>query len=374
MKNKLVEKTRVTHIITGLGGGGAEAMLYKLLLNTNQEKFHLQVISMTDMGVYGELIENELKIPVYTLNIKNVTSIFKAIYKGLKLCSKCDVIQTWMYHANLFGLLIGKVLRKKIIWGLHHSDLSKKNNKSTTILIAKMGAFFSKFVNYVVSCGDVVKKVHVEIGYKEENNIVIPNGFDTFNFSPKMYSNNLKSSLGIREEKKVILHVARWDPLKDYNNLLNGIAILKKIRADFTLILVGKDIDHNNKELINLIQEYDVEDVTLPLGRREDIPLFMASADVFVSSSSAEGFPNVIGEAMASGTYCVVTDAGDSGYIVGDFGTIVPVSNPAALADSIHDVLNMSPIIYRQQVWDGRQRIIDKFDIKSVANEYEKLY
>jgi len=100
----------------------------------------------------------------------------------------------------------------------------------------------------------------------------------------------------------------------------------------------------------------------------------MSSADLFVSSSLDEGFPNVIGEAMACGTPCVVTDAGDSAYIVGNTGVVVPPNDSGSLAKGITEMLSYDSEGRRKIGLQARQRILDNFDIKNIANQYENLY
>lgn len=279
-----------------------------------------------------------------------------------------------MYHANFLALVIGKLLRKKIIWGLHHSDLSDENNKRSTIMIANQLGKFSKFINQVVSCGENVQKEHVRYGYSSKNNIVIPNGFDTSNFSPTNRLTNFKRQMKIPENKKIMLHVARWHPLKDYSNLLKSINKLRNLREDFVLLLVGEKIHKDNLDLMNMINKYDLTNLVFLLGRREDIPVLMASADFFVSSSVGEGFPNVIGEAMMSGLYCVVTDAGDSRNIVGSFGEVVPVNDSFALANGLNSSLELTDQKIKRITTKARARVTEKFDIENVTKEYEKVY
>lgn len=363
---------KIIHLITGLGGGGAESMLYKLLQFSDRTKYDIEVISMLDLGVYGERIEQDLNIKVHTLNLSKASLNIKAIIKCLTIVKDCDLIQCWMYHANLFGMFIGKVVRKKIVWGVHHSDLSRQNNKITTIWIAKFSSLLSPFVDQVVSCGYEVKKVHDAIGYSKKNNIVIPNGFDVEKFSPNLKYQS--TDILFSQEYKYFIHVGRWDPLKDYENLLAGISILKESIQSFRLLLVGTDINEHNKELMGLISYYEVDDYVTLLGRREDIPLLMANADFLVLSSRGEGFPNVLGEALCSGTLCVTTDTGDCKIIVNQYGGIVRPENPRELAQSLQRMLNLQYNEYRDLTISGREWIIEHFEIGTITKKYEEVY
>ena len=111
------------------------------------------------------------------------------------------------------------------------------------------------------------------------------------------------------------------------------------------------------------------------LGERRDIPRLMSALDVFVSSArSGEGFPNTIGEAMASGVPCVVTDVGESANIVGNWGRVVVPNNSGLLAAAIIDVLSLSP--QERHIWGQkcRERIARKYAIGNVSEEYRQIY
>ena len=100
-----------------------------------------------------------------------------------------------------------------------------------------------------------------------------------------------------------------------------------------------------------------------------------SSLDILVSSSSwGEGFPNVIGEAMSSGVPCVVTDVGDSSYVVGNAGLVVPINDASILAKNILELLNKSTKEYLQISRKARSRVIHKFSISDVTKKYEKTY
>jgi glycosyltransferase involved in cell wall biosynthesis len=92
------------------------------------------------------------------------------------------------------------------------------------------------------------------------------------------------------------------------------------------------------------------------------------------SSSSGEAFPNVIGEAMACGTVCVVTDVGDSAYIVGDAGFVVPSRSPQGLAKGWIQVLEMDQETRRSFEERARQRVDTNFNLPRIASRYENLY
>jgi len=147
-----MEKVKVTHIITGLNMGGAETMLYKILKYRNIDNYKLKVISMMDKGIYGDKIKG-LGVEVITLNMKQGRPTLKGFIKARKAIKDTDVIQTWMYHADIFGFLLYKTSKvKRLIWGIRRNNLDSRLNKKSTIYIAKLNSIISKRVDTVVSC------------------------------------------------------------------------------------------------------------------------------------------------------------------------------------------------------------------------------
>nr|WP_269816517.1 MULTISPECIES: glycosyltransferase [Lysinibacillus] len=172
----------------------------------------------------------------------------------------------------------------------------------------------------------------------------------------------------------ILLHVGRWDPLKDYENLLASLKQLKQKRQDFYMFLVGYEIESSNEVLRQMIENAQLEQFTFLLGSRDDIPQLMAAADLFILSSSGEGLPNVLVEALASGTCCVTTNVGDCEFLVGNYGEVVPSKDAVALSKAINRALNYDSKTYEQKANLGRAHVLANFEIKHVAEQYQSLY
>ena len=164
-------------------------------------------------------------------------------------------------------------------------------------------------------------------------------------------------------------------PMKDHGNLLRAAGLLKRRGLDFTLLVIGQRATEDNAELMRLIEEADVGDCVRLLGERHDMPDLFAGLDgLVVSSAWGEAFPIVLGEAMASGVPCITTDVGDSAYIVGDAGTVVPPRNAEALADAMAELL-AKDIGERSALGArARARIKENFALADVAQRYYEIY
>jgi glycosyltransferase involved in cell wall biosynthesis len=366
---------KIVHIITGLNDGGAEAVLYRLC-KYDTTNTHV-VISMMDQGKYGPLLR-ECGVDMYCLGMPRRGLKLKGLNllrKHLKK-EKPDVIQTWMYHGDLVGGVIARILGyKSICWGIRHSTLEKGKSPQSTILVAKLCSLLSHVVPAkIICCSQRAAEVHQQLGYSKNKIVVIPNGYDLDQFSPDQEARQrLRTEWGISDDLPLLGMVARYDPQKDHVNLIKALGMLKKSGKEFRCVLVGSGMDLSNSELVALIEDEDIEDRVLLLGRRLDIQKVMNAIDLHILSSSyGEAFPNVLAEAMACGTPCITTDVGDAALIVGETGWVVPPKDPTALTQAIANAVEEC---HKPGKWDerktaSRERINENFCIENILEMY----
>jgi glycosyltransferase involved in cell wall biosynthesis len=371
---------KILHIITGLNIGGAEMMLYKLLSYQVKRNYKIHVISLIELGAMAERLE-DLNIPITSLRMHR--RIFNNPFKIIRLLqlvkeNSPDIVQTWMYHADLLGGVVVRLFFNiPIVWGIRHSNLDPKNDKPTTISIAKICANLSYSIpRKIISCSEVGRKIHISLGYDPNKIQVIPNGFDCLTWQPSSQARlQLREELEISSQTLLIGIVARFHPQKDHATFLEAAAILHAEMPTVHFVMCGRDIHWNNLEIVKRIEEAGIKNSCHLLGQREDIYKITAALDVASSSSSyGEGFPNVIGEAMSCGVPCVVTDVGDSGWILGNTGIVVPPKNPQALADAWKQLLLLTREERKQLGLAARKRILADFSLDSVCLQYDNLY
>jgi len=368
---------RVLHIISGLKDGGAEASLYRLVLNNSENKHG--IISLTDGGKYGPLLSN-LNCPLYLIGIDGHflrLRNFLEIYRSIK-AFRPDAIQTWMYHADLIGAIFSIFFSIPLFWGIHNTVLVSGVSKARTILVARLCAAFSYFRgNKIICCALSAKLAHISIGYNEKKMVVIPNGYDLQEFNRDTGKRTqMRQELGIDINAVVVGMVGRYDPYKDHANFLDALQINKEKNCEYISLLVGAGMDSSNIPLVEAIKSRNLGDSVLLLGRRSDIPAIMNAVDLHVLSSSAEAFPNVLAEAMACGTPCVTTDVGDAKLIIGDTGWVVPRCSPELLAHSIRVALEekQKSKDWRTRQESARKRIVDNYSIQAMVVAYNNLW
>lgn len=369
---------KICFIITGLSTAGAEVMLYKLLSNINRDKFHPVVVSLIDKEIVGNQIE-ALGIPVVSLGINSGTSLLSATSKLIRIIAKVkpDLIQGWMYHGNLAAQFTSIVSFKSIpiIWNIRHSVYSLRYEQASTALVIRILSYLSTSPKTIIYNSKLSAGQHEKLGYCQSKSLIIPNGFDTnvFQVSTKAYF-SLRKELSLAEDKFIIGLVARFHPMKDHNNFLRAAATLLKNNSGIHFVLAGRNVDSDNRKLVNLIHRLDIQEKTHLLGERQNIAYITAAFNLATCSSYTEAFPNVIGEAMSCGVPCVVTDVGDSAFIVGDTGRVVPPQNSEALAKAWQELIDLGMEGRKALGLAARTRIVNNFSLESVVARYENLY
>ena len=370
----------ILHIITDLANGGAEATLYKLLSNSPPAGVKYYVVSLRGLGKYGPMLLKN-GVDVYAIKIGQENNIFFGLYSLYKIVKNInpDLVQTWLYHADLFGGIVSRVAGvKKVYWGVRHSNLSVGKLKFRTILIAKMGALLSWFLPYkIISCSFNAVKTHVKFGYNKNKFVVINNGYDFSVFYPEFSNvNKIKSELCIPLDIPLIGMVARFDMQKDHYNLLMSLSRIMKKDIKFLCVLVGDGITVENKKLMRWINDLSLCDHVRLLGEYNDIPLIMNMLDIHVLSSLGEAFPNVIAEAMACTTPCIATDVGDAKNIIGNTGWVVPAEDSVLLSDSLFNALSemSGSSSWEDRKVKSRNRIIENYSIDKMCIDFYKTW
>lgn len=368
----------IVHVISGLGQGGAETVLHRLIAADGQRHRHT-VISMTGEGVFGARLRaagavvNTLDMPAGRLSLGGLWRL----HRLLRTLAP-DVVQTWMYHADLIGGIMARLAGiRAVSWGIRNSGASLEKSSRVARAVAWTCARLSGVVPaVVVACAADAAKRHRDWGYRADRMQVIPNGYDLSRWKPDAGARaRLREQWGIGAAAPVIGSIARWNPLKDHANLIEAFARCAAVRPDMRCVLVGLDMDAGNAELGAMLDRWNVRGKVVLLGMREDVPDVMNALDIHVLSSCAEGFPNVVAEAVATEVACVVTDVGDAALIVGDDGWVAPPRNALALAGAIEQALEELGTPQMQlRRRQGRERVGRLYGLQAMVDAYDAVW
>lgn len=365
----------IVHLITGLETGGAERMLARLLRRMDPKRFRSVIVSIGGPGTIGPSLV-AAGIEVISLRMRRKMPHPFALLRLARTLRdlRPDVLQTWLYHADLFGLLMkrpGQV--PHVIWNLRCSDIALS---PAAAAVRRVLSWCSPLTDGVIVNSRAGRRFHESIGYRAARWEVIPNGFDTAEYAPDPQARGrIRADLGIGEDAAVIGMPARHHPMKDHATFLAAAANLAAGYPEICFVLVGPGIEPTNAALAKSIAAAGLADRIRLLGERHDMPAVYAAFDIATLSSAwGEGFPNVLGEAMACGVPCVATNCGDACDLIGDAGLVVARRDPDGLAAAWRALIEIGTEGRRALGVKARARIAGEYDLGIIAGRYEALY
>jgi glycosyltransferase involved in cell wall biosynthesis len=361
----------VMHLITSLNVGGAETMLLKLVKRSDRSRFCHRVVSLVSGGPLEEAL-GAADVKVYSLGMPAGSPTFAGLIRFLKLLrqEQPQVLQTWLYHADLLGVISRLFYKFPLIWNIrsaYHTGLGSA--------VVRTCARLSAIPDAVVVNSETGQKVHIDIGYHPRRWAAIPNGFDTDVFHPDETARaSVRKELGLSTDAILIGLIGRYDPLKGHSIFLEAAERLAGKNQAVYFVLAGEGVTVDNLQLASYIGVDSLRGRVFMLGRRSDIPRLTAALDIATCSSIAEAFPNIIGEAMACGVPCVSTDVGDVAQIVGDCGILIPIEDTQALVAGWAKLIDQGADGRRRLGEVARQRIIQRYSLDAIVGMYENLY
>jgi glycosyltransferase involved in cell wall biosynthesis len=365
---------RVLHVITGLRLGGAETLLVRLLEGLGDERRGHSVLSLRPRWPLAQDIE-ELGVPVQALGMSGRPTPADIFRLGRILRrSQADLIQTWMLHSNVLGVVSRAVSRSPIVWGVHLSEVSRSTLGTKAVVVQRLEATCSWFVpSRIVACSVSSRQVMHRLGYRRRRIVTIPNGFDVARFSPDPGAREeVRRELGLSPTTTAVGHLARFHPIKDHATLLAAAREVVAQAPDVRFVLCGHGVDAGNPELSALAAP--LGDRVQLLGRRDDVPRLLNAFDLAVSSSSGEALPLAIGEAMSTGIPVAATRCGDSEELIADTGALAPVGDPTALAQAMLGLIETDPETRSELGRRARARISSRYSLQGMVEGYQSIW
>jgi glycosyltransferase involved in cell wall biosynthesis len=324
--------------------GGAQRQLVNLAKGLKTMGHNIIVVNYyTDAPLEHEL--TEVGIEVWTLGKRSRWDIGRTIARLVRFVrsAKPDVLHGYLGTANLLTV-IGKACCPSIktVWGVRASDMRWNKYGWFHTFLFECECLLSKFADLIIVNSHAGRDYHVARGFPPKKMIVIHNGIDTDNFRPdKQTGERVRREWGIQEGERLVGLVGRLDPMKDHPTFLRAAASVALGRTDVRFVCVGQGPHEYRDDLYSLAHTLGLADRLIWTDCFRDMPAVYNALDVVVSSSVwGEGFPNVIGEAIACGIPCVATDVGDSALILAaSGGELVPPHDPRGLAKGIEALL-----------------------------------
>lgn len=365
----------VLHVISGLVVGGAEMALYRLILQSRGRAYAHTVIALTPEGGMRErFVEAGIRLIVLDVRRSPVTE-FLRLYRLMREI-RPDIVQTWLYHADLLGGLAARLAGiRNVIWGIRTTDVNVGCARATAFVRRACAAMSRRIPHTIVCVAEAARHAHARIGYDAARMIVVGNGFDFARLAatPEQ-KNQLRAQCGFGPQDIVVGILGRFNADKDHASFVRAAGQLAGSHDRLRFLMVGKNLDQDNRDLMQWIGETGHAGRFVLLGERSDVPVCLAAMDIFCLSSRTEAFPNALGEAMAMGLPCVSTDVGDVAAVMADTGVLVPKMDPVALASGVAQLLAMAADDRALLGRRARARIHEKFSMERTRMHFEDIY
>jgi glycosyltransferase involved in cell wall biosynthesis len=357
---------KILFLARQLNIGGAERQLV-ILANELASRGHDVVIaSYYPGGALSEKLDSG-RVRLISLGKRSRWDLFSLYIKVWRLVKqeRPDVLHGWMHTQNIVATSIQVFFPKiKLFWCIRSSDLEMVQD-----LVERFEVWLQSRLSGVPDCVVVNSMAGLEhgvtSGIPREKMLFIPNGIDTNVFYPdESEGKRVRADWGISESAKIIGKIARFDPIKNHPAFLKAAARIAAERPDVYFVCVGHGRETYVRELKEMTKSLGLADRLQWIEARPDVRAVYNAIDVFCSASYSEGFPNVIGEAMACGRHCVVTNVGDSKLVVGTTGISVPSNDVDALTEGLRQKL-ASPERLNLR---ARQRILENFTVAHLGD------
>ena len=353
---------RILHVITGLGRGGAETALLRLLAHSAAKAFRHRVLSLTAGGSLRrevEAVTDEVADLGLRRGLPFPWDFPRMVVQARR--RRPDLLVGWMYHGNVAASMIRPFMpgAVPVVWNVRHSADALKQEKLLTAGLIRGGRWLAPGTARIVFNSHHSARLHEALGYPREKFEVVANGFDCKLFRPRPEARRtLREELGVAAETRVVARIGRLHPVKDYPGLLEAAGRLGK---DVHWLLVGPGLSQEPRELREAVHRAGLQGRCHFWGERQDLPEILPGLDLLCSSSLSEGFPNVVAEAMACAVPCAVTDVGSSAELVGETGLVVPPGDPASLAAALGTLLALPSEELRRLGTEARARIQERY-------------
>ncbi|MEK6302023.1 MAG: glycosyltransferase [Acidobacteriota bacterium] len=357
---------KIALLTRSLNYGGAERQLVALAKGLHEQGHEVVVAvfygggplqkELTDGGVAVHSLEKHGRWDVLGFGLR--------LIKLIKLQTP-DVLHSYLGIPNILTAIIKPLFPStRMAWGVRASNIPAGRSDWTARVAYRIECRLARFADLIIANSHAGLEYAALNGFPKPRMIVIPNGIDVKRFRiDEAARHRLRDEWRITDDQILAGLVGRLDPMKDHPTFLNAAAALVKQRDDLRFVCVGDGGEEYRKHLRALSQEMGLSQHLIWADARSDMRAVYNALDVIVSASSyGEGFSNVVAEAMACGVAPVVTDVGDSAWVVGSVGDVIPPGDHAALALALTRIADRIARGDRRRE-DCRRRIVERFSV-----------
>lgn len=367
--------TKVAFLIRSLNYGGAERQLVTLAVGLHRKGRQVVVLVFYSGGP----LEAELReqgVPVRLIGKEGRWDVARFLRRLLRAIQdeRPDILHSYLDVPNVLAALLRPTLPGvKIVWGVRASNMDLSRYDRFSRVMFHLTRRLSRIPDLIITNSRAGAEYHRARGFPRERVVVVPNGIDTDRFRPDAAARaSVRAGWGVGERDLLVGVVGRLDPMKDHPTLLRAASLLCGEVPEARFVVLGDGPPEYRRALQQLTRELGIEDKVGWYPARASISQVYSALDLLCSASRfGEGFPNVVGEAMASGTPCVVTDVGDSAWVVGPTGLVASPGDARRLAASLREGARRYAGGWPNP--DVRARIVNSFSVPRLVDRTEEV-
>ncbi|MBL9125285.1 MAG: glycosyltransferase [Planctomycetaceae bacterium] len=358
---------RILHVIPSLDRSGAEKQLTLLAAGLPRTEFEVHVAALTRGGpLEAELRNAGIPVTVIGKRWKLDPAAFARLERHIRAVAP-DLVHTWLFAANSYGRLAA--LRA----GVGHLVAAERCvDQWKSWHEFAVDRWLAKRTDRIVVNSPAISEFCVRHGLPAEKFTVIPNGVSPL--PPDSTSRvELLRELGLPRDARLIGTIGRLWPQKRMKDLIWATDLVKVVRDDVHLLIVGHGPQRAQLERYRRLVHID--DKVHFLGHRSDVPRLLPHFDVLALASGYEGLPNVVMEALITGVPVVATDIPGSRELVvpGENGYLVGVGDRAGFARYCLKIIE-DPELRSRLGAAGRRRMLDEFSVARMVERHAALY
>jgi glycosyltransferase involved in cell wall biosynthesis len=366
---------KILFLIRSLDVGGAEQQLVEVSCGLKRNGHDVGVLVFYPGGPLTDPLK-AANVPVISLNkIRRWDNVsFFGRLLGALRDQRPDFLYAFLGVPCIFSVFVKRfVPGLKIVWGVRASNMDLSKYDLLSRFAYRLECRLSKYADLIIANSNAGREYAIAHKFPSEKIVVVPNGINTERFRPVHDSGTLlRKEWGVEPHEKLIGLVARLDPMKDHPTFIRAASLVAKANDHVKFVCVGDGPADYKEELARFVNGDRLESKLIWAGARRDMPAVYNALDIATLSSCGEGFPNVIGEAMACEVPCVVTDVGDAAWIVNDTGIVVKPGDPVSLAAGLCNMLTKLEQKREGEPYVARKRICEHFGIESMVTKTEK--
>lgn len=361
---------RVLLLLRSLGRGGAERQASILAPALAARGHAVEVATWYPGGPFHRELERA-GIPVRSADKRGRWDLagFARRLARIARAFRPDVVYSMLPGPNLAALALRRVVsRGRFVWAVATADVRIEFVGRLDRLLFATEARLARFADAVVANSRAGARWAVRNGFPSDRVVVVPNGVDVqrFRSDPEARA-AVRRAWGVAPCEPLVGRIGRLDRFKDYPGFVEAAARVARERPGARFVCVGGGSPELQAACAARVRALGLSERFIWAGPCDDMPRVYAALDVLASTSVTEGMPNNVGEAMACGVPCAVTDVGDSAWLVGDTGAVVPPCDPDAMAAAILALLD------RPRDGAARARIEACFDVDRFVRRTETL-